>query len=84
MMTPGPGRVTEAGLQQSMATREPNLEPRRETMCLLGDISQGKNQRIGDDIPNMAGDLITLMVVAIHQDPLDEIVAILVTSDWTR
>jgi hypothetical protein len=26
--------VVTAGLQQSMATREPYLEPRRETMCL--------------------------------------------------
>lgn len=24
-----------AGLQQSIPTRDPNLEPRRETMCLL-------------------------------------------------
>lgn len=37
-MTPGPGRVMDAGLQQSIATREPNLEPRRETMCLLNAI----------------------------------------------
>ena len=26
--------MLRAGLQQSMATREPYLEPRRETMCL--------------------------------------------------
>ena len=31
----GPGRVADAGLQQSMPTREPNLDPRRETMCFL-------------------------------------------------
>lgn len=30
-----PERVAKLVLQQSMATREPNLEPRRETMCFL-------------------------------------------------
>lgn len=35
----GPGRVAYAGLQQSIPTREPNFEPRKETMCLLQDIS---------------------------------------------
>lgn len=37
--TPGPGWVAYAGLQQSIPTRDPNLEPRRETMCLLVIIS---------------------------------------------
>lgn len=35
MPVPGPGRVAWDGLQQSIATREPNLEPRRETICFL-------------------------------------------------
>lgn len=29
-----PGRAAMLGLQQSIATREPYLEPRSETMCL--------------------------------------------------
>ena len=37
--TAGPGRVVYAGLQQSMPTREPNFDPRRETMCLLRNVS---------------------------------------------
>lgn len=31
--TPGPGRVVTAWLVHSIPTREPNLEPRRDTMC---------------------------------------------------
>ena len=31
----GPGRVDTAGLLQSIATRDPNLDPLSETMCLL-------------------------------------------------
>lgn len=45
MPTGGPGRVFDTGLQQSMATREPNLEPRRETMCLLSSVSLETNLR---------------------------------------
>lgn len=42
---------------------------------------------------NVNGNLLTLVVVSIHQDPLDEIVAVLIASDvdewnartvWTR
>lgn len=32
--TPGPGRVVTAWLVHSIPTREPNLEPLSETMCL--------------------------------------------------
>ena len=38
--TAGPGRVVYAGLQHSIPTREPNLDPRRETMCLLTGFSK--------------------------------------------
>lgn len=38
--TGGPGRVAKAGLQQSIATREPYFEPRRETICFLIQISR--------------------------------------------
>lgn len=34
-VTAGPGRVAYAGLQQSKPTREPNFDPRKETMCFL-------------------------------------------------
>jgi len=35
MPVPGPGRVVWDGLQHSIATRDPNFDPRRETICLL-------------------------------------------------
>lgn len=31
--TPGPGRVVTAWLVHSIPTREPNLDPRKDTMC---------------------------------------------------
>jgi len=31
--TPGPGLVATAGLVQSIPTREPNFDPRIETIC---------------------------------------------------
>lgn len=32
--------------------------------------------------PNIAGDLLTLVVVSIHENPLDQIVAILITRNY--
>ncbi len=81
-MTPGPGRVIDAGLQHSMATRDPNLEPRRETMCLLNKILVTvQDYKDGSCSPNMAGDLLTLVVMSIHEDPLDQVIAILITRN---
>ena len=30
-------------------------------------------------LPNMTSDLLTLVVIGVHQDPLDEIIAVLIT-----
>lgn len=81
---PGPGRVAWDGLQQSIATRDPNFEPRSETMCFLLGIlvskhPAGRAKVVG--VPDMAGDQFTLMNGPVHQDPLDKVVAILVPGD---
>ena len=83
----GPGRVEYAGLVQSIATREPNFEPRRETMCLLQISQQGfacKNDRdhdVVEGLPNMVADQLTMVRTGVDEDVLNNVVAELVTSD---
>lgn len=75
--------MAEAGLQQSIATREPNLEPRRDTMCLLGAVSEFlKSKRSWRHIPDVDSNLLALMMVGVHEDPLNQVIAVLITRDW--
>jgi hypothetical protein len=86
MPVPGPGRVAWDGLQQSIATREPNLEPRRETICFLFRCEAvrivPKSETYTKNVPNMTGHNLTLVRCSIHQDPLNQIVAILISRNW--
>lgn len=64
-----------------MATREPNLEPRRETMCFLVDSILAFTPSGVDleSVPNVTSHKLALMRRGIHQNPLNEIVAILIS-----
>ena len=44
-VTAGPGRVAYAGLQQSNPTRDPNFDPRKETICFLRALLDTKRYR---------------------------------------
>jgi hypothetical protein len=70
-----PGRMVKAGLEQSMATREPYLEPRRETMCLLAfgiSISGSTRKQRGEvNIPDVYGNALAQVTISISQNPLD-------------
>lgn len=79
---PGPGRVTWLGLQQSNATREPNLEPRRDTICLLSDLLAIIGGNVGyPHIPDVGCNDFALMGASIHKNPLDQVIPILITSN---
>lgn len=74
MPAPGPGRVACEGLQQSIATREPNLDPRRETICFLlvafcqdryDLIARGESQ-MGSSLPDVASDQLPLVGSPVH------------------
>lgn len=85
----GPGRVEYAGLVHSMATREPNFEPRRDTICLLHISQYGCTGR--DDaehqhccgLPNMIANKLTVVGTGVDQDILNDVVAELIASDCT-
>lgn len=72
--------MVTAGLQQSMATREPNFEPRSDTMCLLHNFSSSIAPRASYS-PNVTGNNLAVMRVGIDENVLDEIVAILVAGN---
>jgi hypothetical protein len=78
------GRIREVWLQASIATLEPYLEPRRETMCLLlPNVSRidavGKLRR--NDIPDMGRNALVQLTLGVEQNPLDKIVAKLISRD---
>ena len=80
----GPGRVAYAGLQQSRPTREPNLDPRRETMCLLYEyvrsMADSRRQGAGEArcSPNVRSDNLAVLSISMREDVLNQVVAILV------
>lgn len=51
-------------------------------MCLLDCNQYVPDKKICPCLPNMAGNLLTLVVMSVHEDPLDQIVPVLVTRDY--
>lgn len=51
-------------------------------MCLLIMILVLDNQQDRSSSPNVAGDLLTLVVMSVHEDPLNQVVTILITRNY--
>lgn len=66
-----------------MPTRDPNLEPRRETMCLLLNISN-HCKTTNADLPDVRSHNVTMVRVRMRKDVLNEIVSVLVACDLER
>lgn len=79
-----PGCVAYAGLQHNMPTRDPNLEPRRDTMCLLVRVSNVLFFGREAALPDVRGDSIPMTGVGVSQDKLYKIVPVLVTRDYSE
>lgn len=70
-----------------MATRDPNLEPRRDTICFLFMHLLGYmviRQPWKEVIPDMTSYQLTLMRSSIHRNPLNQIVSILIPGNCTK
>lgn len=64
-----------------MPTREPNLEPRRDTMCFL-EASQTLIEKYHEDgSPNVGCHDFAMGVVGMGKDVLDQVIAILVAGN---
>ena len=73
--------MAKAGLLQSMATREPNLDPRKETICLLPHVSDSSEKGLGHHSPHVVRHDLSVLRIGIDQNILDKIVSVLVASD---
>ena len=65
-----------------MPTLDPNLEPRRDTMCLLEYVSNILCPAPEAALPDVRGDNISMTGVGMSQNKLDQIVSVLIACDY--